>query len=126
VIELGLFSLGLPLLDAEKSPRPIAEAAAAELARDERIGVYDLRPLEGGISYYARRSIASLQNPEELQRFAEAGGRVVIMRQRHLAHWEGPPQLAQVSEFRRGRRRLTVTRVQVPEGVIPSGNPPGR
>jgi 4-amino-4-deoxy-L-arabinose transferase len=121
VIELSLFSLGLPLLDPEKSPRPIAEAAAAELASDERIGIYDLRPLEGGIAYYGRRRIASLQTPEELRGFAEAGGRRVIMRQRHLARWEGPPRLARIGEFRRGRRRIAVTRIQAPDDEIPEG-----
>jgi 4-amino-4-deoxy-L-arabinose transferase-like glycosyltransferase len=123
VIELALFSLGLPLLDAEKSPRPIAEAAARELGNDERVGVYDLRPLEGGIAYYGRRRIASLQTPEELRHFAEAGGRIVVMRERHLAGWEGPPRLAPIGEFRRGRRQIAVTHVQVSGESFPVGIP---
>lgn len=123
VIELVLFSLGLPMLDAQKSPRPIAEAAARELASDGVVGVYGLRPLEGGIAYYGRRRIASLQTPEELGRFAEAGGRIVVMRERHLAGWEGPPRLARVGEYRRGRRRLSVTRVQVSSASLPAGLP---
>jgi 4-amino-4-deoxy-L-arabinose transferase-like glycosyltransferase len=108
LLESAIFLGVLPRLHAEKSPRPIAEAAAAGLEPSQAIGVYALRPLEGGITYYSGRSVVSLQTPDQLDRFLEAGGQRVILRTRHL---EAPPmdrKLGEIARLRSGHRSIAV------------------
>ncbi len=116
LLEWAIFVGVLPRLHAEKSPRPIAEAAAAGLEPSQAIGVYALRPLEGGITYYSGRSVASLQTPAQLERFLAAGGQRVILRTRHLEALQSeqkPEQkseqnLREITRLRSGRRSIAV------------------
>ena len=78
-IELAVFALAYPGYDAEKSPRPIAEAATRIAAPGEPVGIFDHRALRGGILYYGRRQVVDLATPESVRRFFEAGGRAVIL-----------------------------------------------
>jgi 4-amino-4-deoxy-L-arabinose transferase-like glycosyltransferase len=107
-LELAIFVFALPRLSHEKSPRPIAEAAAAHTARDEAIGVYGLRPLEGAITYYGARSVVSLADESELRAYLDGGGRYVILRARHLETLAPEFGLNATERFRSGRRQLVL------------------
>jgi len=110
-IELILFTLGPPRLEDEKSPRPIAHAAAARLAPGAPLGVYGLRPIEGGIAYYGDVRIASLENEEALDAFLRVPEGLVLMRARHFDAMTRDLDLVVVERFRSGRRELVLTRV---------------
>jgi 4-amino-4-deoxy-L-arabinose transferase-like glycosyltransferase len=107
-IELVGFRFGLPRLESEKSPRPIAEAADAFAKEGEPIGVYGMTPLEGGIAYYGAGPIVSLRDESQLQTFLDQGGNLVILRARHLDSLGPSLGLRELQSFRSGRRRLTV------------------
>jgi 4-amino-4-deoxy-L-arabinose transferase-like glycosyltransferase len=107
-LELAVFTLVLPRLSQEKSPRPIAEAAAARTAAAEAIGVYGLRPLEGAIVYYGGRPVASLADESELRAYLAEGGRIVILRARDLEALRRDLPLAERASFRSGARRLVL------------------
>jgi len=107
-IELVGFTLALPRLDREKSPRPIAEAAASVAREGESIGVYGMTPLEGGIAYYGAGPLVSLRDESQLRAFLDQGGRLVILRARHLDSLGSNLGLREVQSFRSGRRRLTL------------------
>lgn len=122
LLELALFTLILPQLHDEKSPRPIALAAASGLAPGEAIGVYALGPIEGGIVYYGGRPVVSLETPEELGDFLASGGQRVILRARHLQELGERTGLREVVRLRSGRRALAVAH---PDAAGPIGNGPG-
>ncbi len=112
-IELAGFTLAFPRLDREKSPRPIAEAAALFASAGEPIGVYGMTPLEGGIAYYGAGPVVSLRDESQLQAFLGRGGKLVILRARHLDALGPSHDLRELQSFRSGRRRLTLaTRVR--------------
>ncbi len=107
-IELGLFTLALPFLEHEKSPRPIAQAAARHSRNGEGVGVYAMSPLEGGIAYYGARPIVSLRDESQLRSFLLERGRLVILRARHMEVLGPTLGLKALESFRSGRRRLTL------------------
>jgi hypothetical protein len=107
-IELVGFTLALPQLNREKSPRPIAEAAASVAREGESIGVYGMTPLEGGIAYYGAGPLVSLRDESQLRTFLDQGGRLVILRARHLDSLGSNLGLHEVQSFRSGRRRLAL------------------
>jgi 4-amino-4-deoxy-L-arabinose transferase-like glycosyltransferase len=119
-IELAAFAFAAPMLESEKSPRPIAEAAARRTRIDEPVGVYGLRPIEGAIAYYGDRSAASLDDPAAVLHFFETGGRFVLMRERHFEQLRVALHLSQVEVFRSYRRRLVLVERQT---LIPQGAP---
>lgn len=107
-IEIALFALAMPLLNEEKSPRPIAEAATLHSQEGEEIGVLGMSPLEGGIAYYTDRPVVSLRNESDLPGFFANGGRLVILRGRDLERLEARGALQSIQSFRRGRRNLAL------------------
>ena len=107
-LELAGFTLALPRLDSEKSPRPIAEAAASFSKDGEPIGVYGMTPLEGGIAYYGAGPLVSLRDESQLQNFLGQGGKLVILRGRHLDSLGPSLGLRELQSFRSGRRRLAL------------------
>ena len=107
-LELAGFTLALPLLESEKSPRPIAEAAASFSKDGEPIGVYGMTPLEGGIAYYGAGPLVSLRDESQLQTFLGQGGKLVILRGRHLDSLGPSLGLRELQSFRSGRRRLAL------------------
>ena len=106
LIELAGFTLGQRMLDPEKSPRPIAIATAAASRPGERVGVYGLRPIEGGLSYYGGVRIESLRDQPNLEKFLAGSGRLVLMRARHFEALSNDWDLRKVGSFRTGRRQL--------------------
>jgi len=115
VLELVGFTLVLPRLEHEKSPRPIAEAAISFARKGEPIGVYGMTPLEGGITYYGAGPLVSLRDESSLRAFLdeEAGG-LVILRGRHLDSLGPGLGLHELQSFRSGRRRLSLARRMTP------------
>ena len=107
-IELAGFTLALPRLESEKSPRPIAQAAASYAREAEPIGVYGMTPLEDRIAYYGAGPIVSLRDESQLHAFLNQGGKLVILRTRHLDSLGPSLGLRELQSFRSGRRRLAL------------------
>jgi hypothetical protein len=105
MIELTAFVCLFPTFDIEKSPRPIAEAAAEITATHDQVGVYGHHALIGGVEYYSGRRTVALESPEDLERFARSGGRAIIVK---ASRRDSVSQLEQApvrAEARHGRRR---------------------
>lgn len=117
-IELALFTLALPLLDPQKSPRPIARAAAARLAPDEPLGVYGLTPIEGAIGYYGARPVRSLATRQDLADYLDGTGRLVLLRARQLPALADDLGLREAARFRSGARALALAE---PRPALPHG-----
>jgi 4-amino-4-deoxy-L-arabinose transferase-like glycosyltransferase len=81
-IELAAFHALLPAQEADKSPRPIAEAVAAATRPDERVGLVGDAQKLAGIAYYGRRRVATLDTADEVRAFLAGGGRVFVGRSR--------------------------------------------
>lgn len=113
-IELVGFTFVLPRLENEKSPRPIAEAALSVAQEGETIGIYGMTPLEGGIAYYGAGPLASLRDESQLRRFLDEGGKLVILRARHLDSLGPGLGLRELRSFRSGRRRLVLAQRSAP------------
>ncbi len=110
LLELGGFLFVLPLLDAEKSPRPIAASIAARTRTDEAVALFGLRPLEGAIPYYGDRPVRSIASAAEAERFFDEGGRLILMRASELDRLSESLALVAVERFRTGRRELVLAR----------------
>jgi hypothetical protein len=113
-LEIVGFTVALPLLDSEKSPRPIAEAAASHARGGESIGVYGMTPLEGGIAYYGAEPLVSLRDESQLRACLDQGGNLVILRARHLDSLGSSLGLHELQSFRSGRRRLALAKRTLP------------
>jgi 4-amino-4-deoxy-L-arabinose transferase-like glycosyltransferase len=77
-LELVAFAWTLPALDGEKSPRPVAEAAAALVPAGGAIGLLDDRALVGGLVYYGHRRVAYLDSAAHAARFLADGGAALV------------------------------------------------
>jgi 4-amino-4-deoxy-L-arabinose transferase-like glycosyltransferase len=125
-LELALFCVALPMLDREKSPRPIAAAAAAATRGPmEAIGVYGMSSLEGGIGYYSGHPIRSLRSEQAVERYLASGGRVLILRARHLDRLAQRLGLVESARLRSGERQIVVAKAasSPPESArIPTGS----
>jgi len=106
--ELALFTLLFPALDPDKSPRALAEAAAAVTPPGERIGLVGNDGLIGGIAYYGHRRVAPLSSPEDLPCFFADGGRAAVMRARDVERIAASQPIEERARARRGRRALVV------------------
>ena len=98
----------LPALDPEKSPRPIAAAAAELTEPTERIGLVGKPTLVGGLAYYAHRRIDVLDGAGEIERFLAAGGRVIVVPEKRLARVADVLPVEIRARARSGRRALLV------------------
>jgi 4-amino-4-deoxy-L-arabinose transferase-like glycosyltransferase len=74
-----VFQLVYPARDADKSPRPIAEAAASLTAPERSIGLVGDAQMAGGLVYYGGRRVDLLDNPHDVARFIAAGGRAIVV-----------------------------------------------
>lgn len=112
--ELVLFQVTWPARDPEKSPRAIAEAAAALTPPGEAIGLVGDRPLVGGLAYYGERRVALLDSGEDVARFFASGGRAVVVQARKLDRIEAVAPIEVVFRAREGRRALVVATPRPP------------
>jgi 4-amino-4-deoxy-L-arabinose transferase-like glycosyltransferase len=106
--ELALFTVAWPARDPEKSPRAIAEAAAALTPEGGAIGLVGDRALTGGLAYYGGRRVAPLASPDEVARFFADGGRAVVVQARKLDRVSAAGPVAIAFRAREGRRELVV------------------
>lgn len=108
LLELSGALFGLPRLDPEKSPRPIARAIASHARAGEAVGLYGLRPLEGALPHYGDLRVRSLRDESAARRFLDGGGRLILLRARDFERLRGPLELASIEVFRSGRRALVL------------------
>jgi hypothetical protein len=106
--ELVLFTITWPARDPEKSPRAIAEAAAALTPERGAIGLVGDRALTGGLAYYGGRRVVSLNSPEEIARFFADDGRAVVVQARKLERVTAAAPVTVAFRAREGRRQLVV------------------
>ena len=106
-MEVGLFAVGYPAFDAEKSPRPIARAANRIAGPDGTIGLYRESALLGGLIYYGRlygdRPVVSLSNTADVDVFFERGGKVLVARRQDLSSFRN---LEEIEFLRSGERAI--------------------
>ncbi len=79
---LVVFTVVYPALDPDKSPRPIAEAAAALTPEAGSIGLVGDVQMAGGLVYYGHRHVEALDEAESIERFLAAGGRAIVVEER--------------------------------------------
>ena len=106
--ELAIFQLLYPALDPGRSPRPIAEAAAAATPPGERVGLVSDRALVGGLVHYGGRAIAELKSPESIETFFREGGRTIVVKARKRDRVDAIAPMEVVGRARSGRREILV------------------
>jgi 4-amino-4-deoxy-L-arabinose transferase-like glycosyltransferase len=79
---LVLFTVVYPALDPGKSPRPIAEAAAALTPEGGSIGLVGDVQMAGGLVYYGHRHVEALDEAASIERFLAAGGRAIVVEEK--------------------------------------------
>ncbi len=105
-----------PAFDAEKSPRPIAEAAAKLCARDQAIAIFDHRAMVGGIAYYGQRPVVELASADDARQFLAANGCAIVVRGDKLQRLRGGGAVEVHATVRSGARKVYV--VAPPRGGI--------
>jgi hypothetical protein len=112
-IDSLIFFRVYPSLDSERSPRPIA-LAAAELASaggsdaSEPIGIFAHRSLAPGIEYYSGHPIVLLPDRAAVRRYVEGGGKALIVdAHRSVAAGDTRPLVRRAS-LRSGQRTVWV------------------
>lgn len=118
-IELAAFLLLFPALDSEKSPRPIALAAARATGTDDPIAVYRHRALAAGVAHYSGRATRALETREAVLAFLEAGGRAVILKARHAADLAELGPWRTLAQARSGDRTLQLVLSEAGRGATP-------
>ena len=83
-LELAVFTLLYPAIDAVRSPRAIAVAAAAFTEPGEPIGLFRDRAMIGGLVYYGHRRVVQLDDAEDVAEFARGGGHTIVLKSRKL------------------------------------------
>ncbi|NNL65397.1 MAG: hypothetical protein HKP30_04065, partial [Myxococcales bacterium] len=104
-----------PALDAERSMKPVAEAALRWTPAGAPVALLGSRAMVGGLAYYADRPVHWLDEMDEVPGYFAAGGRALVMKERKL---EGVRQLAPVvvrERLREGDRALVVVAPDLPE-----------
>jgi len=117
--ELAAFTLALPALDAEKSPRPIAQRAAALAAPGEPIGLAFKASLLGGLVYYADRPVALLADRPAVADFVRSGGRVLVLPAARLGEVSEVVDVSVQGRARRGARTVLVVTARSSGAGIP-------
>jgi 4-amino-4-deoxy-L-arabinose transferase-like glycosyltransferase len=109
-IELAGFHVLLPAQEASKSPRPIAEAAAAATRPGERVGLVGDAQKLAGIAYYGGRRVATLDSDDDVRRFLAEGGRIFVGRSRKLERVSAVTRYEVVATLRGEGREWIVAR----------------
>jgi 4-amino-4-deoxy-L-arabinose transferase-like glycosyltransferase len=107
-IELAVFLLLYPALDASRSPRRVAEAAAAVTPRGAAIGLLSNGAMVGGIVYYGGRPVEQLDGDAGVRRFFERGGRAAIVKAKDFERVSRQVPVRVALRSRAGRRALLV------------------
>jgi len=112
------FYLLYPSLDDEKSPRPVALAAAALVPPGEPIGLLGSSPLVGGLVYYGGRAVLELDSPQEARTFLARGGRAIVLEAKKL---ERLSAVVPVEVRTRARSEDRTLLVVTPQGDLAQG-----
>jgi 4-amino-4-deoxy-L-arabinose transferase-like glycosyltransferase len=107
-VELAVFLLLFPGLEAGKSPRPVAVAAARLTDPARPVGLLGQRAMVGGLVYYGGRTVVRLRTPQSVARFVAAGGTALVIKERELPLVEAVVPVRVEARFREGRRALLV------------------
>jgi 4-amino-4-deoxy-L-arabinose transferase-like glycosyltransferase len=114
-VELVIFTVAFPARDPQKSPRALAQAAAALTPPGVSIGLVGDRALVGGLAYYGGRHVAYLGDRTHIERFVREGGSAIVVAERKRARVEEVTPIEIRHRSREGRRALLV--------VTPRGAP---
>jgi 4-amino-4-deoxy-L-arabinose transferase-like glycosyltransferase len=109
---LVIFSVAYPAFDPEKSPRAIAEAAAALTPEGEPIGLVGSVQMAGGLVYYGDRRIASLRDSDDIERFLADGGRAIVVEEKKRDRVDAVAPVEVRFRARSGRRAVLVVAPQ--------------
>jgi 4-amino-4-deoxy-L-arabinose transferase-like glycosyltransferase len=116
------FHLLYPGLDDEKSPRPVALAAAALVAPGEPIGLLGSSPLVGGLVYYSGHPVRELDTVLEARDFLQEGGHAIVLEAKKLDRLRATVSVEIASRARAEDRALLVV---VPSGALAARPPDG-
>jgi 4-amino-4-deoxy-L-arabinose transferase-like glycosyltransferase len=116
--ELLVFALLFPVVDPEKSPRAVAQAAAAATPPGAAVGV-TRATLVGALVYYGGRRVSVLESPEAIRRFLAEGGSAIVTEERNLHRLEAVAPFDVRFRVRRGRRALVVAAPAADEAARP-------
>jgi 4-amino-4-deoxy-L-arabinose transferase-like glycosyltransferase len=121
--ELVAAFLVLPALDPEKSPRPVAEAAAALAPPGSAVAT--ARPsLVGALRYYGGRRVRRVESTPELRRFLAEGGSVLVLPASRLGLVTREIPVEVRARLRAGPRALLVVTPLAPGEPAASGYAP--
>jgi hypothetical protein len=109
-VEIAVFHGLFPALDASRSPRPLAEAAAAASPPGSPIGLHGHEALTGGLVYYGGRRVVQVGTPERLRRFAAEHGGAIVLKARKLPQVESVVPVEVLAHARTGHREALVVR----------------
>ena len=107
-LNLLTFIVLYPALDAEKSPRPVAEAAAGLTGPGGHIGLVGDRALAGGLAYYGRRPVVEMKTADDIRAFFASGGRVIVVNHRKAGRVEAVRPIQIRARIRSGSREVWV------------------
>jgi len=112
-IELVVFTVVDPARDAQKSPRAIAEAAAAVTAAGRPIGLVGDEAMAGGLAFYGARRVELLHGSDDVARFVASGGTAVVVAEKKRDRVDSVTPTRVLLRARDGRRAVLVL---APEG----------
>ncbi len=99
-VQMVAHAVVLPALDAENSPRPIAEAAAALARPGEQVALYRGGDIADAVAYYDDRPVDAIFATARLAAFFQRGGRVVVFKEGRLAEVESITPVVVRGRFR--------------------------
>jgi 4-amino-4-deoxy-L-arabinose transferase-like glycosyltransferase len=103
-----VFGVAYPALDADKSPRSIAQAAAELTPPDRSIGLVGDAAMAGGLAYYGERRVVLLRGGDDVARFFADGGRAVVVAEKKRARVDAAAAVRVHHRAREGRRAVLV------------------
>jgi len=109
---LVIFTVVYPALDSEKSPLPIAEAAAALTPDGESIGLLGDVQMAGGLVYYGHRHVEALDDAASIERFLAAGGRAIVVEEKKRERVDAVTPVEVKFRAREGSRAVLVVTPQ--------------
>ncbi len=116
MVELGVFAVALPTYNPQKSVRAAAEIAAELTPPGQPIGLWRERSLIGGIRYYGGRPVAFFLSQEQVERFFDEGGSVLLLAEKNLDALRSARPVEVRLDAGEGRRDLVVV---TPQRVTP-------
>jgi hypothetical protein len=108
LVEGTVFAIAYPAFDPEKSPAPIARAAAEHTTHGAPIGIFDHPAMAGGVAYYSGHRVVNVRDQDSLDAFFAAGGRNIIVKESKLRQVPRAKMFSILDGSRSGSRRLLI------------------